>query len=86
MPKVKRLITDRDKDEDILIQEQIGILRVKSHKTHDQIAKELRMGRDTWKRRRDNPRTFTLPELRRLRDVMAKYGLTLEVMYHDAAS
>lgn len=86
MPKVKRLTTNRDKDEDILIQEQIGILRVKTHKRHDQIAKELHMSRDTWKRRRDNPQTFTLPELRRLRDYMHKHGLELEVLFNDKAS
>lgn len=84
MPRVKRLVENRDKDEDVLIQEQIGILRVKTHKTHEEIAKDLRMSRDTWKRRRDFPQTFTLPELRRLRNYMSKYGMQLEVMFHGA--
>lgn len=82
MPRVKRLVDSRDKDEDVLIQEQIGILRVKAHKSHEEIAKDLKMSRDTWKRRRDKPQTFTLPELRRLRNYMSRYGMQLEVMFH----
>lgn len=81
MPKVARPFDERDRSEDGKIKEQIDILRIKSHKRHDLIAKDLRMSPETWKRRRDCPQTFTLPELRRLRNYMAKYGMVLDVLF-----
>ena len=86
MPKVRRPFDERDRQEDDLIKEQIDILRIKSHKRHDMIAKDLHMAPATWKRRREKPQTFTLPELRRLRNYMEKHGLTLNVLFTEEAS